>query len=108
MSSFLMKDSNGNAVQLMELSAPQTVVVKAIADVATANLSAVITNAAIRVTATVDTWLTFTTTALVTAATGHFIVAGTCYDLPRPSSLTKISVIAVGSAVGAIYLSELG
>ena len=104
----LMMDSHNYPVQLMPVSAPQTIVVKGIGDVATANLSAAITKNAIRVTSTVDTWLTFTVTDLVTAATGHFLLASSVYDFPMPLGQTKISVVAVGATAGTLYLSELG
>jgi len=107
--SVLFREEGGGPVQLMGLSSPQNgIVVKAIADVATANLSGVITKAAIRVHASVDCWLMFTNTALVTATTGHKILAGACYDLPKEAGTTKISVIAAGSTAGTLDLSELG
>ncbi|MFZ4856124.1 MAG: hypothetical protein ACOYL3_06980 [Desulfuromonadaceae bacterium] len=106
----LINDENFNTVQLMELSAPQNgIVIKAIADVATANLSGTLTKGVIRVHASVDCWLMFTVTDLVTAATGHKILAAACpYDLPRPAGKTKISVIAAGSTPGTLDISELG
>lgn len=86
---------------------PQTIVIKAIADVATANLSAALTKDYVRLQPTVDSWVLFTVTDLVAANTGHFMAAGGCYDFARPSGTTKISIVAVGSVVGTLYLSEL-
>lgn len=106
--SLLAADEKSIPIQLMALSAPQTIAVKGIGDVATANLSAALSKQFIRVHSTVDTWLTFTVTALVTAATGHFLAAGACYDLPVTAGTTKISCVAVGATAGTLYLSELG
>lgn len=87
---------------------PQTIVIKAIADVATANLSAALTKPNVRLIPSVDSWFVFTNTDLVTAATGHMILAGQAWDFTRVPGTTKISIVAVGSTAGTLYLSELG
>jgi RecJ-like exonuclease len=104
--SSLFKDVSNNAVQLMVESAPQVVAVNGSAGAAV--LSAAFTMQAVRVHCSVDMFVLFTVAGAVTATTGHYRVAGACYDMPVPAGTTKLSALAVGTGAGVLYISELG
>lgn len=107
MTVFLGRDSNAEVIQdAWALSAPQVITVNGSAGAAT--LSAAITNRVIRVTATVDTFLISTVAGTVTSTTGHFIPAAKPTVITLTGSDTKISVLAVSTTAGTMYLSELG
>lgn len=84
----------------------QDVFIRAIADVASAEISDTIISDCVRLVATVDSWIMFTNTDKVAANIGHFISANQPYDFTKPSGTTKISVVAVGSIVGILYVTE--
>lgn len=107
MNSFLMRDSNAQLVQLMELSSPQTVTINASSGGAT--LSGVIIKKAVRLQATVDCFFFFTVATDVAAGTGHFLIAYQTYDVPvGEMSTTKLSVLGATAGAGSLYISELG
>ena len=98
-------DSNAVNTGLMQANDPQTITVNASGGAAT--LSAAISRNVVRLTATVPTFLLFTTAGAVTSTTGHYLPA----NLPMPfvvtGGATKVSVLGVSGA-GVCYLSELG
>jgi hypothetical protein len=49
-----------------------------------------------------------TVAGAVTSTTGHFLAGGGCYDIPLTSGDTKLSILAVGTGGGTMYISELG
>jgi hypothetical protein len=103
--SYLEKDAYSNKVPLMRLSAPQTVAVNS--SVGAAVLSAAFNRPFVRLQPTADVFVLFTVAGAVTSATGHFLAAGGCYDLPVGTGNTKVSALGVSGA-GTLYLSELG
>ena len=106
MPTLLLRDSNNETVQLMPYGAPQTVSFNGSAGAAT--LSAALSRDVVRLNPTVDCFVMSTVAGSVTAATGHFIAAYSSTDFPLVAGDTKISMLAVGTAGGTMYLSELG
>jgi hypothetical protein len=92
---------------LKELSAPQNAIVVN-GSAGAAVLSGALTKDSVRFNPTVDMYVMFTSIGSVTPSTGHFIWGGQTTDLPRPYNMPKVSVIAVGTGAGVLYLSELG
>jgi hypothetical protein len=106
MPTLLVKDSNNEVVQLMPYGAPQTVAFNGSAGAAV--LSGAIIRKVVRLNPTVDCFVMSTVAGSVTSATGHFIKAYSNTDFPLIGSDTKISILAVGTGAGTMYMSELG
>ena len=102
----LVRDSNNETVQLMTLGAPQAVSFNGSAGAAV--LSAAFSRDIVRLNPTVDCFVMSTVAGSVTSTTGHFIAAYSSVDFPLVAGDTKISMLAVGTAGGTMYISELG